>query len=887
MDTAGNAALPPNRRAPVPGSPQPRRDAPPAEREPADEANGAAGRSGGRWPAWLTPALSLAVLGLGVLALVRLAGETSYEAVVTELLATPAPSVLAAVCLTLTSFTALTFCDHAALRVLGEPRPWRQIAPGAFSAFAIAHSVGFGPLTGVAVRLRYYVPLGIPALVVARVLVVVMTTLGTGLAVLLVVSTGVAAGSLAPVLGVPRGVLILTSLTAAAGLALLYRWARRHGEIAIPWLGRVALPDDRASALLLAVSLVDLAASAGVVWVLLPGHPISFAAFLPVFTVAVVAGIASHVPAGLGVFEAVLLAGMSGVIAPAELLAALALYRIVYSVMPVAIAALAIAFAEIRRSAAGEALSALAGLAPQAAAALALILGAMLVFSGVTPSRPEDLDLLARFVPLPLLEGAHFIASVLGAFLMLSARGLAFRARPAWAVATILAPLAAAASLVKAIAAYEAVALTLLTLLLLLTRREFPRPGAAAGAGLSDRSIAAATAVLIGAAGLLAFVHDHTAFSRDSWLTFEFVAEAPRGLRALVGAALVVAGGGLWALMRPRSAVPGPPTPSDLAAAVAIVDRQPSAEANLVRMGDKHLLFSADRQGFIMYGRRGSSRIALFDPVGPHALWPELVCSFVEMARRSGGRAAFYEVGAENLAVYADFGLTCLKLGEEARVDLAAFTLEGSRAKGYRNALSRGVREGLAVEIPGTERIPDMLPELGQISDEWLAARGGREKGFSLGWFAPDYVASQRVAVLRRRGRVVAFATLMETACREEVTVDLMRFREGLPHGAMEFLFLRLFEHFKADGVRWFGLGMAPLAGLSESPTAPTWHRLGHVLFEHGNRFYGFKGLRAFKDKFRPVWTPRFLAVSSTLTPALALLDAARLIGGPRREEER
>ena len=97
-------------------------------------------------------------------------------------------------------------------------------------------------------------------------------------------------------------------------------------------------------------------------------------------------------------------------------------------------------------------------------------------------------------------------------------------------------------------------------------------------------------------------------------------------------------------------------------------------------MGDKSLLFSANGDAFLMYRKRGRSWVALFGPIGNPAAHSELVWRFVELARRHGGRAVFYEVPGESLSIYADAGLSAFKLGEEARVRLDAFDLKGRGA---------------------------------------------------------------------------------------------------------------------------------------------------------------------------------------------------------------
>ncbi|HET9069664.1 MAG TPA: phosphatidylglycerol lysyltransferase domain-containing protein, partial [Amaricoccus sp.] len=280
---------------------------------------------------------------------------------------------------------------------------------------------------------------------------------------------------------------------------------------------------------------------------------------------------------------------------------------------------------------------------------------------------------------------------------------------------------------------------------------------------------------------------------------------------------------------------------------------------------------------------QGASWIALFDPVGPVELWPELIWSFVEAARREGGRAAFYQAAPEQLALYADAGLRFYKLGEQARVELAAFDLKGGARAGQRNVLSRGARDGMAVEIIPPAEVPAVMGRLAAISAAWLAERGGAEKGFSLGAFEPGYVAAQRTALLRQGDEIIAFATLMTTGMKEEAAIDLMRHVSTIPNVAMEFLFLRLCEVLKAEGCRWLDLGMAPLSGLSTSEAAPFWHRVGRAIYEEGVPSYNFKGLRSFKSKLQPVWRPRYLAVAGGASPALVLLDVTRLIGrGPK-----
>src|SRR5262249_53541722 len=104
----------------------------------------------------------------------------------------------------------------------------------------------------------------------------------------------------------------------------------------------------------------------------------------------------------------------------------------------------------------------------------------------------------------------------------------------------------------------------------------------------------------------------------------------------------------------------------------------------------------------------------------------------------------------------------------------------------------------------------------------------------------------------------------------------------------MDLLFIGLIDRAKAEGYRWFNLGMAPLAGLPTHRLASRWSRLGAFLYRRGDRFYNFEGLRAFKDKFDPNWRPRYLAFPGSLGPPQILMDVPTLIAAsPRRALDR
>ena len=313
---------------------------------------------------------------------------------------------------------------------------------------------------------------------------------------------------------------------------------------------------------------------------------------------------------------------------------------------------------------------------------------------------------------------------------------------------------------------------------------------------------------------------------------------------------------------------------------LSIVGRSRNTSANLALLGDKIFLFSRSERSFIMYGIEGRSWIAMGDPVGEPEECGELAWEFHERCDRYGGWTVFYEVGKENIPLYLDLGLTPLKIGEEALVPLGDFSLEGKSRKSFRHIRNRFEKEGYRFEIVEVEKVAPMLPALKTISDAWLREKNTREKRFSLGSFNPDYLRHYPLGIVRKDDALLAFCNIWRGAEKEELSLDLMRYLPEAPPDTMEYLFMELMLWGKEQGYQRFNLGMAPLSGLDGRPIAPAWNRFGALLYQHGEHFYNFQGLRQYKEKFDPQWEPRYLACPSGLTLPRVLASIASLISG-------
>src|SRR4029453_18595720 len=139
------------------------------------------------------------------------------------------------------------------------------------------------------------------------------------------------------------------------------------------------------------------------------------------------------------------------------------------------------------------------------------------------------------------------------------------------------------------------------------------------------------------------------------------------------------------------------------------------ASAQLVALGDKSILFNADRTGFLMYAAEGRSWIVLGDPIAADNAAEELAWEFREICEEGGRWPVFFQVETNRLPLYIDLGLSILKLGEEARVPLADFSLDGSSRKSLRHSCSRIEGEGCILEVIEPPLTDALLAELTKI----------------------------------------------------------------------------------------------------------------------------------------------------------------------------
>ncbi len=829
------------------------------------------------------PLLSVAMLCLALWALHLLAREVNYHQVRRYVQSISHARLLLAALFTLLGYAVMTLYDRFALASIGRRLSWRRVTLISFISYAFSNAVGMSLLVSGSIRYRFYIQNGLSTGEVARVVLYCTVSFWLGLLAL----TGVTLLCIPLPAGLPlaeysRPLGVLLTLLPLAWLA--------GGLIRRPlrvWRWRVSMPSVTTGLRQILVGALDWGLAAAVLYVLMPDELNNgFGHFLAIFVIAQIIGLISHVPGGLGVFEAVMLAGFGATgneALAAPILGALAAFRVIYYLLPLCTATVLVLQREARGLREKSLLTPwFTGLLPSFFAGLTLVSGAVLLFSGATRALPGRMAILRDVLPLSVLEVSHLLASVIGMLLLILARGLQRRLDAAYWLTLVLLLAGAVFSLLKGIDYEEATLLTLLAMALAPAHRLFYRRASLFTTSFSIGWIGAILAVLGCATWLVLFSYKHVDYSADLWWEFSFhQGGAPRALRALVAAAAAGMLFALASLIRPVQLHREPPSEADLDRALPLIKRFPSAQAHLALMGDKSLLFDAAHQAFVMYGVEGRSWVTMGDPVGSDDdVRRELVWAFLEQCEYAGGWPVFYQVSPADLDLYLEVGMNLLKIGEEARVRLDAFNLDGKSKKVLRNTVNKLTREGLRLEIVPAESVAPLLPRLKEISDAWLHDKNVREKRFSLGAFDPHYLVRNPMALVWQNDRLVAFANLFLNDTREEASVDLMRFLPDGPTGIMDYLFVELMQWAQAEGYRWFNLGMAPLAGLQNRRQAPLWNRFGALVFGRGERFYNFRGLQRYKDKFDPEWEPRYMAVPGGIALPMILANVASLISG-------
>lgn len=508
-----------------------------------------------RWRSEIAPALNLLLFGLALWALDRVLHDYPLRDILAALHAIPFSLILLAALVGLLGYLALVGYDFVAFRFIGLTLPVRRMLVPSFVSAVVGTTAPAAALAAGGTRYRLYRTLGLTATGAVAVAGFNVVTYALGFALLGGLTLLLDPGGLGSSgLSLPGRALGAVLLAAVAAYLLLARLGR--GPLRV--LGRtLPLPTFRIALAQLGVSVADWLFSSAPLYILLSGViTVPYLGFLTAFLIAQFAALFLPIPAGVGVFEAVvLLLRPSGVPAPLTL-AALLLYRVVYYLLPLAAAGVMLATRALKRIRGSEQpvrqlLESVSALAPRALAFTTFLSGVVLLVTGAIPTDDRRLAWLGELLPLTVIEASHFLSSIVGAVLVLSAWGLERRSHIAYHLVRVLFGAGILLTLLRSFDLRLAAFLAITLGILILAGRGFSRSGSLAREPMGYRWVFAAGAVFLVEVWIGALLYRHVEFAGEVWWRFTLFGHGSRGLRAAVGASIVML---LFALARLISA---------------------------------------------------------------------------------------------------------------------------------------------------------------------------------------------------------------------------------------------------------------------------------------------------------------------------------------------
>lgn len=570
--------------------------------------------------------------------------------------ALPRRGVVLAGLWTILAYVILTFYDLLATRYVGHPVSYPRVAFAACCAYTFAHNLGFAAVSGAATRYRLYAQWGLTPLQIAGVVAFCSLTFGLGAMVLggFVLFTepyDIPVFKDLPVwmahaLGVVLWLIVL-------GYISLSRFWRRPIRA---FGGELRLPSFRLATAQVALAAVDLGVTALIFWTLLPDAPgLTYWKFVGVYLLAYSAGLAAHLPGGIGVFDTGIAVGLSPWLDAPTIFAAIVVFRVWYYLLPMAIAGVAFAAHEVALRGRGIrrlAVSADPFVVP-ILSGFAAIAGALLMFEGARGGRD---NLMGPWT----LQLSKLAASVVGASLLVLAWGLLRRVTLAWYGVLALLLAGAGLAVIKGIAWGVPAGLVAIAALMLPFRTSFYRDTRLRREPFSLETLLPMLGVVACSIGIALFSHRNLAARGEAWWTAPFRADAPLALQAGIGIAAALLLVALYRLLRPvrvNAETYDGAARQRLAALGADV---PPASGDGVVWGE-------DGTAGLPYLRLPNVLLGVGDPIGVDEDRVSAVWRFRDLCEQQGLDPAIWRAGSDLLPVYADIGLVAFALGPDGQ----------------------------------------------------------------------------------------------------------------------------------------------------------------------------------------------------------------------------
>ncbi|GAA4186203.1 phosphatidylglycerol lysyltransferase domain-containing protein [Streptosporangium oxazolinicum] len=545
---------------------------------------------------------------------------------------------------------------------------------------------------------------------------------------------------------------------------------------------------------------------------------------------------------------------------------------------------------------------------PTAAGYAAMAIGVLDILRAVLPAfRRSRVGELAGFLPGTFTSLAQAASLVLGVLIVMLAHGLRRRKKRAWRAVMVLLPLSVLTEFLHSHHPFTAILTTPVVALLVARQREFyalsdPRTRWRAlwnllvlgvlDIGIGWLVVNAHSRATIGdpSAGerlqhvLLGLVGMEGPVRYSSERTADLVFYSLLGLGALTAVTT------LYLALRPeRPAAELDPRQEETVRELLARHGARDSLGYFALRRDKSVVFSPTGKAVIAYRVVSGVMLASGDPIGDVEAWPGAIRRFMEEAERHAWVPAVIGCSETGGEVWTREGrLSALEIGDEAVVDVAAFTLEGRMMRNVRQMVNRVERAGYTCLV---RRVGDLTEaekdRIRYAADSWRGT--DTERGFSmaLGRFGDPADAECVVVTAHRPAGATGSTAEAEEGGgggategeagpgedihavlhfvpwgRNGISLDLMRRDPAADPGLNDLLIVKALQAAPALGVNMVSLNFAMFRAalargerLGAGPILRAWYGLLVFL----SRWFQIESLYRFNAKFHPLWKPRFL----------------------------
>ena len=497
-----------------------------------------------------------------------------------------------------------------------------------------------------------------------------------------------------------------------------------------------------------------------------------------------------------------------------------------------------------------------------------LIVGIILCLSVATPSILLRIKFLRRFVKKDVLVLARFITLTSGGLLILLSQGIKKSVKKSFYIAETVLIISVFSTLLKGLDIEESIITLILGIVMYIMKDGFTEKAIKFRTKYFANTIIKLSAVTVFFIFISNSVRKVNFLSSHRKYSLHYLVENKKFILLYVLFVLILSY--LAQYTRTKKITFSKLTDEDFSKIGKFLDEYGGNEfSHLVYLNDKNVYFDKTNTVMIMYRPVQNSVIVLGDPIGKKENFVEAINDFIIYCNEYHMNVCFYEINGENLELYCDQGFRFVKVGQDATLNLNEFSLVGKKNRTWRHVINNFDKGNYEFKVE--EATDNLLSQMKVVSDKWLGNKN--EMGFSLGFFDEDYLKRTKIACIYKDNELLAFANLQPFYDNKTLSIDLMRYDRSNEDGLMDFIFIKLILWGQDNNFEKFYLGMAPLSKVGDKIYSKKKEKILNIVYNTQNKIYNFKGLRNYKDKFKPDWSNKYIAYTSDFNLPYILIN--------------